>query len=184
MPEVRMPAVWQGGAMATPGAIGDLLGKAASVVSAPPRLYGAALRAGAGPRGAVEVLRISEAALRAAAAHAGGVPGRTNAVRHFLWQALLTARLGRAVAQEVANAQESGNTRLRDSEVDGHNNAAGQQYGAAHAPRLGAGPLGAAVTALVPVALEKWDAGELLWVRPRRHRGPTEDAGPVTDPTP
>lgn len=148
-------------------AIGDLLRQAVQSSSGPARLYAAALRAGAGPAGGVEVLRISEAALRTAARHAGGVPGRTNAVRHFLWQALLTARLGLETARAVATAQEAGNLRPRDSQVDQHNNTVGQEHGAAHAAELRQGPLADALERLVPVALEKWDAGELIWVERR-----------------
>ena len=147
-------------------ALGDLVQQAVHSATGVPRLYAAALRAGAGPTGALEALRISEAALRTAAAEAAGVPGRQNAVRHFLWQALLTARLGPEVATALARAQESGGTRLRDSEVDEHNNAVGQQHGAADAAELRDGSLGGAVQRLVPVALAKWDAGELVWVRP------------------
>lgn len=148
-------------------AIGDLVQRAVHAATGVPRLSSAALRAGAGPGGTVEVLRISDAALRAAAVHGAGVAGRSNALRHFLWQALLTARLGEDVARAVATAQESGTPMPRDSEVDEHNNAVGREYGAAHAARLSGLSLGAAVDALVPVALAKWDADELVWVRPR-----------------
>jgi hypothetical protein len=150
--------------------VGDLVRQATHTATVVPRLWSAALRSGAGPRGAVEVLRISEAALRTAAAHAGGVPGRTNAVRHFLWQAVLTARLGRKTAAEIALSQETGTTRYSDSLVDHHNNVVGQTYGAAHADELRKGPVSAAVEGLVPVALQKWDEGELVWVKPRRRR--------------
>ena len=148
-------------------AIGDLVRQALHAAAGPQRLYVAALRAGAGPAGGVEVLRISEAAVRAATTHGAGVPGRTNAVRHFIWQALLTARLGRQVAQAVAAAQETGSQRLKDSQVDEHNNVVGQEHGAAHAADLREGSVTAAVERLVPVALAKWDSGELVWVRPR-----------------
>jgi hypothetical protein len=113
------------------------------------------------------VLRISEASLRVAATRGAGVPGRTNALRHFLWQALLAARLGDDVARAVAAAQESGTPHRKDSAVDEHNNAVGREHGAAHAARLREGSIGDALALLVPVALEKWDAGELVWVRPR-----------------
>ena len=148
-------------------AIGDLVRQAFHAAAGPQRIYTAALRAGAGPRGAVDALRISEAALRAAEQHAGGVPGRTNAVRHFLWQALLTARLGRSTAEAVASAQESRTERRRDSEIDHHNNAVGREHGAAHSAELRSVPLADAVERLVPVALAKWDAGELVWVTRR-----------------
>jgi hypothetical protein len=145
----------------------QLARQAVHAATAAPRLYSAALRSGASPRGAVEVLQISEAALRVSADRAAGVPGRRNAVRHFLWQAVLTARLGRETATAVALSQESGTTRHADSLVDHHNNAVGQAYGAAHAEQLRAVSIAEAVEGLVPVALEKWDAGELVWVTRR-----------------
>ena len=144
-----------------------LLGTAIHAATGVPRLYAAALRAGLGPSGAFDVLRISQAALQSATAHGRGVPGRTNAVRHFLWQAALTARFGPEAARTIAAAQEAGSPNRRDSRVDEHNNAVGQAYGAEHADDLTAGPVSAAMTALVPVALEKWEAGELIWVRRR-----------------
>lgn len=132
-----------------------------------PRLYAAALAAGVGPSGAVEVLRISQAALAAAARHGRGVPGRTNAMRHFMWQATLTAKYGAELARSVADAQETGTPNRRDSGVDAHNNAAGQAYGAEHAAELADLTPSEAMTSLVPVALAMWESGELVWVRRR-----------------
>ena len=148
------------------GGVGGLVGRVSHAVTGVPRLWTAATRAGLGPRGAVDVLRISQAALRVAAKHAVGVPGRSNAVRHFLWQAVLTARLGVDAARSLAVAQEAGSTNRRDSTVDEHNNAVGQEYGLAHVDELRLGSPSEAVTGLVPVALEKWEADELVWVRP------------------
>jgi uncharacterized protein DUF6973 len=53
---------------------------------------------------------------------------RANAVRHFVWQAMLTYLLGEDVATSVGNAHEKGqdidpNPRIRrDSMIDRHNN--------------------------------------------------------------
>ena len=147
---------------------GDVVQQAIHAGSGVPRLYAAATRAGLGPSGAFEVLRISRAALQAAATHGRGVPGRTNAMRHFMWQATLTARFGLEAARELAAAQEAGTPNRRDSSVDEHNNAAGQTYGTEHASELaGLGP-SEAMTSLVPVALAMWESGELVWVSPRR----------------
>ncbi|NYE35053.1 hypothetical protein F4692_000157 [Nocardioides cavernae] len=131
-----------------------------------PRLWAAATRAGLGPTGAVEVLRVSQAALQAAATHGRGVPGRTNALRHFMWQATLTAKFGLDAARSIADAQEAGSPNRRDSRVDAHNNAAGQAYGSEHAAELAALSPSEAMTSLVPVALAKWESDELIWVRP------------------
>lgn len=132
-----------------------------------PRLYAAALRAGASPVEAARMLVISSGALTVASRRGRGVPGRQNAVRHFVWQALLTARHGRPLAQALADAQETGTPNAVDSRVDRHNNASGQGYGAAHAGELSVGTVSAALEALAGVALAKWDRGELIWVKPR-----------------
>jgi hypothetical protein len=143
-----------------------LLDSAIHAATGVPRLYAAALKAGLGPSGGLEVLRISQAALRSAAAHGRGVPGRSNAMRHFMWQAALTARFGVDAARTIAAGQESGSPHRRDSQVDEHNNAVGQAYGAQHADDLATGSASAVMTALVPVALEKWESDELVWVKP------------------
>jgi hypothetical protein len=146
---------------------GDVVQQAIHAGTGVPRLYAASMRAGLGPSGAVEVLRISQAALSAAASHGRGVPGRSNALRHFMWQAALTARFGVDAARSIAAAQEAGSPRRRDSRVDEHNNTAGQAYGAEHADDLAPLSPSEAMTSLVPVALAMWEAGELIWVRPR-----------------
>jgi hypothetical protein len=145
---------------------GDVVQQAIHAGTGVPRLYAASMRAGLGPSGAVEVLRISQAALSAAASHGRGVPGRSNALRHFMWQAALTARFGVDAARSIAAAQEAGSPRRRDSRVDEHNNTAGQAYGAEHADDLAPLSASEAMTSLVPVALAMWEAGELVWVRP------------------
>jgi len=132
-----------------------------------PRLFAAAMRAGAGPVGSAQVVAISGAATSVAARRARGEPGRQNAVRHFVWQALVTARHGGAVARAVAEAQETGTSNPADSRVDRHNNTVGQEYGAAHADALGIGSVSKALEGLAGVALAKWESGELIWVRPR-----------------
>lgn len=144
----------------------DLVARVSHAAAVVPRLWSSSLRAGTGPAGAARVLRISEAAARSASFHGRGVPGRTNAIRHFVWQALLTARFDRATAEAIASDQERGTPAGRDSAADRRNNAAGQDYGLEHAVDLRAGPLADAVTRLVPVALSKWDSDELVWVRP------------------
>ena len=150
------------------GFLGTSVASAIHSATVVPRLYAAALKAGLGPSGAFEVLQVSQAALQAAAAHGRGVPGRTNAMRHFMWQAVLTARFGVDVAQAIAAAQEAGTPSRHDSSVDQRNNAVGQAYGAEHVDDLTAGSASAAMTVLVPVALEKWESDELVWVTPRR----------------
>src|SRR6476661_11091517 len=149
------------------GFLGSSVASAIHSATAVPRLWTAALRAGLGPSGGLEVLQVSQAALQAAAAHGRGVPGRTNAMRHFMWQAVLTARFGVDAAQAIAEAQEAGTPSRRDSSVDRQNNTVGQAYGAEHVADLTAGSASAAMSVLVPVALEKWEADELVWVKPR-----------------
>lgn len=148
-------------------ALGDLFDQALHSATVVPRLSAAAVKAGLGPAGTIEVLRISEAALRTAASHGRGEPGRTNALRHFMWQSVLTARFGLGAARSLAAAQEAGTPNRKDSAVDEHNNAVGQDYGAAHAAELQLGSPSEVMTMLVPVALAKWEVDELIWVRAR-----------------
>ena len=144
----------------------DAIRPALLALTTVPRLFIAARGAGLGLTGAARVLWISEGAWRTAAAHGRGVPGRRNALRHFMWQALLTAHFDRSVAASIARAQEEGATRLRDSRVDEHNNAVGQDYGEAHGVALAHGSLSDALDLLVPVALAKWESDDLIWIRP------------------
>ncbi len=143
---------------------GDVLQQAIHSATGVPRLYTAATRTGLSPAEALDVLRISRAALTSAAQH-GGVPGRTNALRHFMWQAALTARFGEEAARAIAIAQEAGTPHRKDSRVDSHNNAVGQAYGAAHATDLAQASPSEAMSALVPVGLAKWESDELIWIR-------------------
>jgi hypothetical protein len=105
------------------------------------------------------------------APRAAGVRGRQNAVRHFVWQALLSGRHGSTVARAVADAQERGSVQPLDSATDQRNNAAGQAYGAGH-HELASLPIAAALRELLAVGLAKWAAGELAAVSPARATGP------------
>ena len=144
---------------------GDLLDQSVHAAAGAPRLVAAAIKAGLGPSGALDVLSISAAAARTAAVQGRGVPGRANALRHFIWQAMLTARFDRPVAVSIARAQERGTPSARDSRVDDHNNVVGQDYGEEH-PTLATGSLSEAVDRLAVVGLDKWESDELTWVKP------------------
>jgi hypothetical protein len=126
-----------------------------------PRLYRAARLAGASSTGALDVLAASASALVLAARHGSGRRGRQNAIRHFTWQATITARHGIHVAAAVADAQERGSTRLGDTAVDQRNNAAGQAWGHAHEHELAGQSLRRVLDAASEAAMSKWDAGEL-----------------------
>jgi hypothetical protein len=126
-----------------------------------PRLYRAARRSGATGREAVAVVATSATALLLAARRAPGRPARQNAVRHFAWQAVLTARHGLTLARAVADAQERGSVRPRDTAVDQRNNAAGQTWGHAHEQELAGRSLRAVLDAASAAGTTKWDAGEL-----------------------
>jgi len=127
-----------------------------------PRLFRAARRAGAGHRDAADVLLCSAWVLFGVAPRAAGARGRQNAVRHFVWQAVLTARHGEGVARSVADAQEEGSRQPLDSAADRRNNAVGQAYGAAHVRDLAGVPLRTTLEELLEVGLTKWQAGELM----------------------
>jgi hypothetical protein len=132
-----------------------------NAVGGAPRLYRAARQSGASGRESVAVVAASAGALLTAASRSPGRPARQNAVRHFAWQAVLTARHGRTVASAAADAQERGSVRLRDTAVDQRNNAAGQAWGHAHERELTAGTLRSALDLACAAAVEKWEAGEL-----------------------
>jgi hypothetical protein len=127
-----------------------------------PKLYRAARRAGLGAKGGLDVLMCSAIVLLVIAPRAAGVRGRQNAVRHFVWQALLAARHGEGVAREVARTQEEGSMQPLDSATDLRNNAIGQAYGTAHARELDGRSLRATLDELLRVGLAKWQAGELV----------------------
>ncbi len=93
-------------------------------------------RPGWGPRTRSRCSASRRDAMTSAARHGRGVPGRANAMRHFMWQAVLTARFGVDAARAIAAAQEAGTPSRRDSRVDAHNNEVGQAYGAEHADDL------------------------------------------------
>jgi hypothetical protein len=149
------------GAMGKAGRIRGTARAAVHAAAGVPRLFGAARGAGAGPVEATRLLMTSAVVLFVVAPRAAGVPGRQNAVRHFVWQAWLTARYGEAVARAVAKAQEHGSTQPEDSAIDGRNNAVAQAYGSAHAEELAVTSTAAALRELLRVGLAKWEAGEL-----------------------
>ncbi len=132
-----------------------------------PRIFMTARRAGASVTEAAGALRVSLAALTAAAADSPGRPGRRNAQRHFAWQACLAARYGARIARAIGEAHERGSKRPEDTAVDRHNNRVGRDYGAAHAEELKALPVRDAVSRLCDVADPLWRSGELRVVEPR-----------------
>ncbi|WP_162799348.1 hypothetical protein, partial [Nocardioides sp. 616] len=73
-----------------------------------PRLWRAARAAGAGHAAALDVVLASALAFSSASRAHPGAWRRHNAVRHFMWQAYLSARHGEALARAVADAQEAG----------------------------------------------------------------------------
>jgi hypothetical protein len=138
-------------------------------VSAVPRIFRAARRAGLGRRAAVGVVADSAYVQVAAARHSPRRWREENAIRHFTWQAWLTARHGRRVAEAIAAAQEQGRLALPDSAVDLRNNAAGQDHGAAQDERLVGLGRRAAVAELLAEGTRRFRAGRLA-AEPRRRR--------------
>ncbi len=98
-----------------------------------PSVYRAARSAGLGRRESVRVLEASAIVLVMARKRYPRRWRAENAVRHFVWQAWLTATYGRPVAEAVGRAHEQISRDRVDSSVDRGNNALGQAYGEAHA---------------------------------------------------
>jgi hypothetical protein len=126
-----------------------------------PGIYRAARQAGLGRRDAVRVLDASAYALVLARKRYPRRWRAENAVRHFVWQAWLTATYGRPVAEAVGRAHERMSRDAVDSSVDRGNNILGQAYGEAHADEISSGAMRPALSALADDAGRLWDSGQL-----------------------
>ena len=124
-------------------------------------VYRAARSAGLGRREATRVLEASAYSLLLARKR---YPKRwrvENAVRHFVWQAWLTATYGQQVAEVVGRAHERLSNDAADSAVDAENNRIGRAYGAAHAEEIRARAPRPALSALADEAGRLWSSGQL-----------------------
>ena len=131
------------------------------VVRSIPGVYGAARDAGLGRPDAVRVLEASAYALVLARRRSPRRRPAENAVRHFVWQAWLSATYGREVAEAVGRAHERLSSDAGDSAVDRENNRIGQEYGAAHAAEIRADAMRPALSALADQAGRLWNEGQL-----------------------
>ncbi len=131
---------------------------------AAPRLARAARAQGLSARESATSLHIAVAALRVATERGRGIRGRINAVRHFVWQSLLTAHFSASVAERLGEVHEEGTPHAEDSRVDLHNNAVGRAYGESHAAELAATSVGSAADRAAQAALTAWEEGDLIWV--------------------
>jgi hypothetical protein len=138
-------------------------------VRAVPGVYGAARSAGLGRRDAARVVEGSAYAFVLARRRYPRRWRAENAVRHFVWQAWITAAYGRAVAEAVGLEHERLSGDARDSTVDRENNRIGQAYGEAHATEIRADAMRPAQSALADEAGRLWTAGQL--------RGASETTG-------
>jgi len=141
--------------------LGTATRNVARAVAKVPRIFGAAREAGASTTESGRTLVLSTLVLLEATRRSRGRPWRENAVRHFAWQALLTARYGTAVSEGVAAANEAGSTDARDSAIDERNNSAGRTWARKHQAELTGVPLSQAVRRAFEEAIRQWDAGEL-----------------------
>ncbi|MFV0260459.1 MAG: DUF6973 domain-containing protein [Acidimicrobiales bacterium] len=130
-------------------------------VARSPGHYSVARRAGAGRVQALRILHLTGLALVLSPQRAAGRDGRVNAVRHFSWQAAVTARHGIDLARALADAQEVGTADPADSALDIHNNAAGQAYGQVHPTDLAEPRPFRAVGVAIAAGLAAWDEGIL-----------------------
>lgn len=86
----------------------------------------------AGPKTCVKALYWSRAVDNYTASRVR-LPWKQNAIRHFMWQALLTAKYGTRVALRMAAAHEQGNNpHDLDTRVDRMNNPIGRAFGRRH----------------------------------------------------
>lgn len=138
-------------------------------VRAIPGVYGAARSAGLARGDAVRVVEGSAYAFVQARRRFPRRWRAENAVRHFVWQAWITATYGRQVAEAVGRAHERLSGDARDSVVDQENNRIGQEYGEAHAAEIRADAMRPAQSALADEAGRLWTAGQL--------RGASETTG-------
>jgi hypothetical protein len=139
---------------------------AAWVAQGVPGVYEAARHAGLGRLDAYRVLQASGWALVIAKRRFPRRWREENAVRHFVWQAWLTATYGRSVAAAIGAAHERIATDLRDSAVDQQNNRVAQEYGASHAPAITATAMRPSLSALADEAARQFAAGHLSVERP------------------
>jgi RHS repeat-associated protein len=100
--------------------------------------------------------------------YAKGPWGFKNAVRHFMWQSLITAKFGSSMAYAIGEAHERSSESRLDSAVDRRNNRVGRRYGKRHAWVEDIGAHQAApphLNRLYRVARRKWRRHRLwLWV--------------------
>jgi len=127
-----------------------------------PEIYRAAVEAGLGRRDAVRVLEASAYVLVLARKRYPRRWRAENAVRHFVWQAWLTATYGRPVAEAVGRAHERMSRDRVDSSVDRGNNLLGQAYGEGHVEQIRSRAMRPALSELADEAGRMWDAGQLL----------------------
>ena len=127
-----------------------------------PGIYQACRQAGLGRRDAVRVLRASAYALALARKRYPRRWRAENAVRHFVWQAWLTATYRRPVAEAIGRAHERMSRDRVDTSVDRGNNVLGQAYGEAHAEEIRSRAMRPALSELADEAGRMWDAGQLL----------------------
>lgn len=88
-------------------------------------------------------------------------PHRQNAVRHFAWQAWLSAHYGRTVSATIGDRHERLSSHPRDHQVDVRNNDVGQQFGAHLAAEIRPMPMLEALGVLAGYADELWRHGRL-----------------------
>jgi hypothetical protein len=131
------------------------------VVRGVPGVYEAARAAGLSRRDSLRVLDVSGRALVLAKRRQPRHWRAENAVRHFVWQAWLTAAYGREVAESVGRAHERVASDRADSRVDRDNNRIGQEYGEGHRAAIRGDALRPALAALADEAGRLWDAGQL-----------------------
>jgi hypothetical protein len=135
-----------------------------------PVTYASARQAGLDRTQALRVVTVSVSAAALALQRHPGHRHQQNAVRHFVWQAWLSAHFGRTVACAIGDRHERKSSRPLSHQVDVRNNDVGQHFGAFLAEEIRPMPLPEALDVLAGHGDDLWQRGR-LWTAAEGHVG-------------
>jgi hypothetical protein len=85
--------------------------------------------------------------------------GQSNALRHAIWMAILTARWGEEDAKIIGDIHEKRSNDKRDTEVDQYNNEVGRQIGKRFRPEVPGAKIN--YDALITAVFDAFESGKL-----------------------